>query len=281
MNPHKRIAVLVLLMCIIVIVAETITINILYNTALEEEKMRLIVSARSQARLIEAISRFDQQHSKDYPGGAQKATLDTIRDAHSRYRALSRTGEFTLSKREGDQIVFVLNHRHYDLNNPRPVPWMSDLAEPMRQALSGKSGTIVALDYRGEKVLAAHEPVRELNLGIVAKIDLSEVRSPFISAGILSGIFTIVIIVLGAFVFVRITDPIIRRLQDTVQNLEKALSEVKTLRGIVPICSFCKKIRDDKGYWDQVEVYVSQHTNANFSHSICPDCAKKLYPEFT
>jgi sigma-B regulation protein RsbU (phosphoserine phosphatase) len=55
---------------------------------------------------------------------------------------------------------------------------------------------------------------------------------------------------------------------------------VRTLRGIVPICSFCKKIRNDKGYWDLVEVYVKRHTEAEFSHGICPECLKKHYPEF-
>jgi hypothetical protein len=66
----------------------------------------------------------------------------------------------------------------------------------------------------------------------------------------------------------------------TIQELRLAIAEVKTLRGIVPICANCKKIRDDKGYWEQVELYVSRHTEAAFTHSICPDCAKKLYPEF-
>jgi PAS domain S-box-containing protein len=66
----------------------------------------------------------------------------------------------------------------------------------------------------------------------------------------------------------------------TIQELRLAIAEVKTLRGIVPICANCKKIRDDKGYWEQVELYVSRHTEAAFSHGICPDCAKKLYPEF-
>lgn len=63
-------------------------------------------------------------------------------------------------------------------------------------------------------------------------------------------------------------------------ELEKALAEIKTLRGIIPICASCKKIRDDKGYWNQIEKYIQDHTEANFSHGICPECAKKLYPEF-
>ena len=66
-----------------------------------------------------------------------------------------------------------------------------------------------------------------------------------------------------------------------IGELQRSLAEVKTLRGIVPICASCKKIRDDHGYWSQVEVYVRDHTEAEFSHGVCPECMKKLYPEFT
>ena len=66
-----------------------------------------------------------------------------------------------------------------------------------------------------------------------------------------------------------------------VEELRQALDQVKTLRGIVPICANCKKIRDDQGYWSEVEVYVRDHTEADFSHGICPHCMEKLYPEFT
>ena len=70
-----------------------------------------------------------------------------------------------------------------------------------------------------------------------------------------------------------------REQQELIRDLQKALTEIKTLRGIVPICSFCKKIRDDKGFWSQVESYVAEHTGAEFSHGICPDCRVKQYPE--
>jgi len=68
-------------------------------------------------------------------------------------------------------------------------------------------------------------------------------------------------------------------LKELISSLQKAIEEIKTLKGIVPICCHCKKIRDDEGYWEQVEAYVSKHTEAQFSHGICPDCIKKLYPE--
>ena len=57
------------------------------------------------------------------------------------------------------------------------------------------------------------------------------------------------------------------------------MEEVKALRGIIPICSSCKQIRDDQGIWNQIEAYISVHSEAEFSHSICPECMKKLYPE--
>ena len=65
-----------------------------------------------------------------------------------------------------------------------------------------------------------------------------------------------------------------------IQELTEALARVKTLSGLLPICAACKKIRDDKGYWQQVETYISQRSEADFTHGICPDCAERLYPEF-
>lgn len=64
-----------------------------------------------------------------------------------------------------------------------------------------------------------------------------------------------------------------------VQDLQEALSKVRLLNGLLPICSSCKKIRDDKGYWNQLESYIREHSNADFSHGLCPECAHKLYPE--
>ena len=64
-----------------------------------------------------------------------------------------------------------------------------------------------------------------------------------------------------------------------IAELQSALAEVKTLTGFIPICAACKKIRDDQGYWNQIEAYVQEHSNAEFSHSICPDCIKELYPD--
>lgn len=74
-------------------------------------------------------------------------------------------------------------------------------------------------------------------------------------------------------------DELEKRVRERTADLRKALDDIKTLKGIVPICSHCKKIRDDKGYWSQLEAYVQKHSEAEFSHGICPDCAKEFHPD--
>ncbi len=75
----------------------------------------------------------------------------------------------------------------------------------------------------------------------------------------------------------------LRRMSEVLEikksALEKALTKVKQLSGLLPICASCKNIRDDKGYWSQIELYISEHSEAEFSHGLCPDCAKTLYPK--
>ncbi|MFZ5775457.1 MAG: response regulator [Thermodesulfobacteriota bacterium] len=66
-----------------------------------------------------------------------------------------------------------------------------------------------------------------------------------------------------------------------IAELKAALEKVKTLSGFLPICASCKKIRDDKGYWTQIERYIQEHSEAEFTHSICPECTKRLYPELS
>lgn len=65
-----------------------------------------------------------------------------------------------------------------------------------------------------------------------------------------------------------------------IRQLQVAIAQIKTLRGMMPICSSCKMIRDDSGYWHQVEEYMRDHTDADFTHSMCPDCLKSMYAEY-
>ena len=65
-----------------------------------------------------------------------------------------------------------------------------------------------------------------------------------------------------------------------IKKLQQALAHVKTLSGLLPICSSCKKIRDDTGYWEQVESYIAHHSEAQFTHGLCPDCVPKYFPDY-
>ncbi len=71
-----------------------------------------------------------------------------------------------------------------------------------------------------------------------------------------------------------------REREKLIQELQKALQEVKTLTGMLPICSSCKRIRDDEGSWGSLETYISTHSGAEFSHGLCPECAQKIYPDY-
>jgi len=68
--------------------------------------------------------------------------------------------------------------------------------------------------------------------------------------------------------------------EQLISDLQKAIAEVRTLSGLLPICSSCKKIRDDQGYWNSLEHFIRTHSGAEFSHGICPECASRLYPEY-
>ena len=68
-------------------------------------------------------------------------------------------------------------------------------------------------------------------------------------------------------------------LEKTNQELQNALSQIKKLKGFLPICASCKKIRDDEGYWIRIESYIKDHSEAEFTHSMCPECTEKLYPD--
>ncbi len=176
MTEHKRLYLLISIMTGASLLVGGIAIYVLYHAAMHEERDRLMESAQSQARLIEAVARFDAVESIDFPQGSSAATINQIVDAHQNFNGVGETGEFTLVRREGNQIVFLLSHRHHDLEDLKPVLWESQLAQPMRLALSGHWARSSRLITVASGFWPRTEPVAELDLGIVAKIDLAEVR---------------------------------------------------------------------------------------------------------
>jgi len=279
MTPRRRVFLLVLIMTSITLVVETITIYILYLAHLEEEKARLSEMVRHQASLIKSIY---ESNYKDNDRAIREEILNKLIRARSFYKPSSGTEDFVVAERKGNDIVFLLHQHHSDyMGSPETVPinW-SKAAGPARLALTAQPGygAVIALDYRMIEVIAAYEFIPELAWAVIAKVDLEEVQRPFIKASLLSGSLGLVAVIIGSVIFVRVTTPIIRKLDKTDKELTKTLAVVNRLSGLLPICASCKKIRDDNGYWNEIEAYIKEYSDAEFSHGICPDCARRLYP---
>ena len=218
LGSRRRLGFLIGGMAVIGFSVLLVTFLVLYRAAFEGQRSRLVETVRSRARLIESVASFDRTHNPEFPGGPSAATLEQITEAHENFESSEGTGEFTLARLEGGLMVFLLIHGATDSPTPTAVPIESQLAEPMRRALRGESGTVVGLDYRGIRVLAAYEPVVGLSLGVVAKVDLAEIRAPFLRAGSLALIAGIVLISIGAFLFRAIIEPLLAEVWTSEQK---------------------------------------------------------------
>lgn len=226
MKPAIRTFLLIFIMTCCCLLVTGVSTYLLYRAALDEEANRMRDIARTNALLLREMASFSESYPSGYPGGPLEEALAQVREAHKGFLGLGKTGEFTIGKREGDTIAYLLVDRHPGIDLPGPVPFHSGLGEPMRRALSGLSGTVIGLDYHGKTVLAAYEPLPELGLGIVAKIDLAEIRAPFIRAGLVAGLVTALVVGIGAVLFLRIADAAMRELQGLNETLSARTDEL-------------------------------------------------------
>lgn len=226
MKINRRIVYLVVIMTLVALMVALVAIFALYNTALNQHRAHLEAIVQTQAHLLEAVARFDAEHSQsDHPEGSHAATFSQLQEALEGYSGIGETGEFTVGKLEGDNIEFLLRQRMGEIDDPMTIPISGQLAEPMRRALNGESGTVISLDYEGTRVLAAYQPVELLELGLVVKVDMAEIYAPFLrAAGVSLGV-AITVIALGAYTFFRISDPLVRQLEKSHEVLEEQVAE--------------------------------------------------------
>ena len=221
---------LILIMMGVGLIMTLVSIFVLHRTAYEEERSRLVEVAQSQARLMEAVARFDMKYSHNYPEGTEAATLSQFIDAHKRFEGFGESGEFLLAREKENQIDFILSHKHTDLMVPKSLSIDSPLGIPIRKALNGESGTMVSLDYRDVEVLAAYEPIKILNLGLVAKIDLHEIRAPFYRAGLMALGIGFIVISVGVVLFWRVSNPLIREITSSREQLRSLAHRLQDIR---------------------------------------------------
>jgi PAS domain S-box-containing protein len=403
---RMRVSLLILIMAVVTLLVNAVSSVLQYRTAMSEETARLLETAKVEAGFIEGLARY--VGSVD-PDSFRQVVAAEIVSANAQYPSANRTEETTVAKREGDTIVYIALRHGTTPGAVTTVPFDSERAQPMRLALQNRSGSMVGTDYRGARVLAAYLPLPTLGWGLVSKIDVEEVQAPFLRAMGLSSAIALILVFLGARLFVRVSNPLLRRLADSeerfrsvietageailnidsdgrivlwnkaaesifgytadeaigkphsmllpvgvqdrfgktfasmsqstspwtpgnsievvglkrggvefpiemclsawhaqsgttftsvlrdiserkradaernrlITKLEAALADVRQLSGILPICASCKRIRNEEGKWEQVETYVHEHSEARFSHGLCPECARKLYPELS
>ncbi|PWB78558.1 MAG: hypothetical protein C3F15_01240 [Holophagae bacterium] len=222
-----RVLALVAIMVAVAIATAAIAFSVLYHTAVDVERQRLAVSARSEARWLESTVRFELEEHRGDRREAEREALALFLDAHRGLQPFGESRETVLARREGDQIAFLVRHGRGSLEANDRLPFDGVLAQPMYRALQGLSGTMIGLDHNGVRVVAAYEPVKALGLGIVAKVDVSEVRKSFVRAGLLAGAVLVGLLATGALLSVAISKPAIRELGEHSRHLERLVQALR------------------------------------------------------
>ena len=196
--------------------------GLLFGWELEAREVQLQEMARSQARFFEATAKFNAFfQSGAVAGAARSATLSQIKEGHRKYRGFGDTGEMVLAHREGPEVVFLLPTRKNDFRIPPAVPLPSDRARPMQLALEEASGVVRGLDHAGTEVLAAYEWLPFLEMGLVCQIDMTEIRAPFVRAGLWTALIAVVLILVGVYVNARTVVPLVSRVIENAETIRE------------------------------------------------------------
>ncbi len=225
----------VFILAVILIAVAGAGIRVLYVMTLEDMRENLQELARSQARVLEAVAKFDAfNQSGGTEGAARSATLSQFKEGHRAFTGFRSTGEIILAERIGDEIVYLLPARKLGFRIPPPVSLRAQEAGPMEAAIQGRSGTVIDYDYQGDRVLAAYEWLPFLEVGLVAKIDLSEFNQPFYRATLITGLLAVIAILIGAALNARAVSPLIERIIQGAKTISEREATYRQLVGTIP-----------------------------------------------
>ncbi len=214
---------LLIIMILVSLIVAVSSILIVYNVVVESKKEYLKELSENQVGIIKSIyaERFDK-----------KEVLQLLNSQHKFKSTIGKTGEFVIGYLKNDSMYFLSDNFRNE-SNPRSIPLKSNLAEPMKFALSKKAGIINGSDYRNSKVLAYCTYIPELQWGIVTKINVSEVNQPFIRAGLLASLIALILVTIATFIFKRISNPIIEELVRSREEWEETFDLIPDLIAIL------------------------------------------------
>ncbi len=227
-DKQKALTLAALVLSTALCLLAALTACLLYRTTLRLERQRLEEIVRSHAVLMQKLVKVTAASPNGAQSSLAEGVLSEVLSSHQHKHCFGESGEFLAARQEGGQIVFWPGLRRQSEGLPAALPLDSPLAEPLRLALSGQSGSVIGLDWRGETVLAAWQHLPELNLGLVAKIDLAEVRAPFFRTVTAAGGAALLLVLAGVAVLLRF-NPFLRRMEEEKLRAQNYLDIAGTM----------------------------------------------------
>jgi len=222
-SDRVRFLLLVAITATVAIAATWISMLFLYWTSFDEQRTWLVKLVQSQTWTFEAIASLETQSILP---GANRVTrsdlINYVRETHLASKHFGKGVEFVLVERQDDKIVFLMSHRDGRHIAPPPIAYDRKDAEVERRAVNGDMGSMVGMDFRGRRVVAAYEPIMSAGVGLVGKIDVAVIQEPFIRAGMVAGMSAVMLILLGAFFFWNINNESAAELQQTLLERDAA-----------------------------------------------------------
>jgi PAS domain S-box-containing protein len=242
LSDRKRLLALLAIMAGVAVTVAVLSIWLLYQAAFEEKRKQLTNLAQSHTASMEALAAHFTSEGTP-PDKILEVVLTQFSASNAGIKGFARTGETILARRDGNSVVFLLHISGARQKTPHsPIPFASERAEHMYLALSGEAGAAPGVDLAGNEVLAAYQPIKSLALGIIVKIDLAELRAPFLHAAGVSGIGAVLVLLLGTALFRRISTPL-------VESLEQNISRLTEAQRIARLGNWTREIATGEGWW--------------------------------
>jgi len=227
---------LVSILSLIAVVAVSATVTSLYYLMLEQESRLLAESLDDKVTLLHTMQQMEETEQERDENSGGMLILNVIKKMQGMNQAAEKRGnsiEYAVAKLKNDQINFMLfgvqgepfegHSLHHKQSSPSlfSVPLKSTLAEPMRLALLHKTGTVIGLDHHGTRVLAAYQYMPEYDIGLVVKVNISELLKPYLFIALLASVVAIIFVCIGAYFFVSLIKPFFMKQKESTERYIK------------------------------------------------------------